>query len=75
MEKSQRDKFKNYVKELNSISIEVEKSNLVIIEVDKNGFEIKNNGEKEIVEELETPKTTDDILADLIQTLIEKNII
>jgi hypothetical protein len=70
MEKTQRERFLDYVKELKQINEIIEAKT---VQLDENGLEVLK--EDEIVETTPTIQTTDDILADLIQTLIEKNII
>ena len=71
MEKTQRERFSEYVQVL--------KEDVLIEELETKESEApkatEDGGEKTTSLEQTTLRTTDEILADLIQTLIEKNII
>lgn len=69
MEKTQRERFSEYVTKLKEEVVLTETTTKTL----EDGETIKD-GEETILETTSL-KTTDEILADLIQTLIEKNII
>jgi hypothetical protein len=69
MDKSQREKFTEYVHKLKDEVVLTETT----VKTLEDGETIKDG--EEIILETTSLKTTDEILADLIQTLIDKNII